>query len=158
MQDVGVEDEEGTELEAVFGAEGQKMWRALLGFTGNPELASDALAEAFAQALARGSELRSPSKWVWRAGFRIAAGELKHRPAPLLAPPETHEDSPDTAQDVIAALRRISPNQRAAVLLHDYAGYKSREVASILGMSPATARVHLSQGRRRLRKLLEAYR
>src|SRR2546430_12508817 len=41
--------------------------------------ASDAMAEAFAQALARGNELRSPQRWVWRAAFRIAAGELKAR-------------------------------------------------------------------------------
>ena len=29
------------------------MWRALVGCTADPEIASDALAEAFAQALAR---------------------------------------------------------------------------------------------------------
>ena len=42
--------------------------------------------------------------------------------------------------------------------MHDYGGYDTREVASILGMSRATVRVHLSRGRRRLRELLEDYR
>ena len=50
---------------------------------------------------------------------------------------------------------RLSPNQRAALILHHYAGYSTREIGQILGCSAATVRVHLSQGRRRLRSLLE---
>ena len=32
-------------------------------------------AEAFAQALRRGTAIRDPRSWVWRAAYRIAAGE-----------------------------------------------------------------------------------
>ena len=42
-------------------------------------MADDAVAEAFAQALRRRSEIREPGRWVWRAAFRIARGELKRR-------------------------------------------------------------------------------
>ena len=56
---------------------------------------------------------------------------------------------------MIAALRTLSPNQRGAVVLHDYADRPVEEVAATLGMARATVYVHLSQGRRRLRKLLE---
>jgi len=156
MLDIDVASAERSELEAVFRAEGEKMWRALLGFTGSPEMASDSVSEAFAQALARGGEIRSPSAWVWKAAYQIAAGELKRRSRghPTLVGPVS---DPDTRRDIVLALQRISPNQRAAVLMHDYAGYDTREVASILGMSRATVRVHLSQGRRRLRELLEDY-
>jgi RNA polymerase sigma-70 factor (ECF subfamily) len=157
MLDTYVASTERSDLEAVFRAEGQKMWRALLGFTGSPEMARDAVSEAFAQALARGREIRSPSAWVWKAAYQIAAGELKRRsrrdPTPVPPAPD-----PETRRDIVLALQRISPNQRAAVLMHDYAGYDTREVASILGMSRATVRVHLSQGRRRLRELLGDYR
>ena len=157
MLDVDVASDERRDLETVFRAEGEKMWRALLGFTGSPEMASDAVSEAFAQALARGREIRSPSAWVWKAAYQIAAGDLKRRsrrhPTPIDPMPD-----PDTRRDIVLALQRISPNQRAAVLMHDYTGYDTREVASILGMSRATVRVHLSRGRRRLRELLEDYR
>ena len=149
---------ERTALEEVFRAEGEKMWRALLGFTGSREIASDAVAEAFAQALARGAGIRSPSAWVWKAAFAIAAGELKkasRRPPSVEGRPS---ETPEARRDVVAALQRISPNQRAVVLLHDYAGYDTGEVAARLGSSRATVRVHLSQGRRRLRALLEDYR
>ena len=42
-----------------------------------------------------------------------------------------------------------------AIVLHDYADRPTREVAAVLGVSVATVHVHLSQGRRRLRTLLE---
>jgi RNA polymerase sigma-70 factor (ECF subfamily) len=158
VQDVEVGEETGTSLEDVFRTEGPRMWRALVGCTADPEIASDALAEAFAQALARGAQLRSPDRWIWRAAFRIAAGELKRRSKVEADPAERTEEMTETVQDIVSALRKLSPNQRAAVVLHDYAGYRSTEVASILGMSAATVRVYLSTGRRRLRHLLEDYR
>jgi hypothetical protein len=52
---------------------------------------------------------------------------------------------------VVEALRQLSPNQRLAVVLHDYADRPVGEVAATLGASRATVYVHLSQGRRRLR-------
>src|SRR5947208_16332565 len=67
------------EVERVYREKGDRMWRALLAFAGDPEVASDAVAEAFAQALRRGGEIRDPERWVWRAAFRIAAGALKER-------------------------------------------------------------------------------
>lgn len=63
---------------------------------------------------------------------------------------------PVAASEILEALARLSPRQRAAVVLHDHVGYSTREVAAILGSTAATVRVHLSQGRRRLRTLLEA--
>jgi len=36
----------------------------LLAFSGDPEVASDAVAEAFAQVLRRGDEIRDPERWI----------------------------------------------------------------------------------------------
>ena len=36
---------ERTELELIYGEHGSRLWRSLPGFTGDPEVASDALAE-----------------------------------------------------------------------------------------------------------------
>ena len=60
-------------LRAVFAAEHGRLWRSLLAYAGDPEVASEAAAEAFAQAVRRGEALRDPAAWVWRAAFRIAA-------------------------------------------------------------------------------------
>ncbi|MGH2392532.1 MAG: RNA polymerase sigma factor, partial [Candidatus Limnocylindria bacterium] len=76
------------ELEAVYRQEGDRLWRALVAFGRDPDLASDAVAEAFAQALRRGSGINDLPAWVWRAAFRIAAGELKRRPVAFDRIPE----------------------------------------------------------------------
>lgn len=64
-----VPDDEAA-LRSVFEAEHERLWRSLLAYAGDADLASDAPAEAFAQALWRGDGLRDPAAWVWRAAFR----------------------------------------------------------------------------------------
>lgn len=139
-----------------FREHGPKLWRSLLAFTGDPDLASDAMAEAYAQLLARGAAVEAHERWVWRAAFRIAAGELKDRRRRTadVAVVETYE-MPEPALDLIRALRHLSPNQRAVAVLRLYVDLPTREVARILGIGQATVRVHLSQARRRLRTVLE---
>jgi RNA polymerase sigma factor (sigma-70 family) len=115
------------------------------------------MAEAFAQALRGGDSIRAPLPWVWKASFRIAAGELKSRDRwrELVAAQETAAPQPDSsAAELVAALARISPKQRAAVVLHHYAGYPVKEVAEIIGSTAPAVKVHLSRGRKRLRELL----
>ena len=147
----------GGELERLYRERGDRLWRAVLAYAGDPEVASDAVAEAFAQALRRGTALRDPEAWVWRAAFRIAAGELadrRRRGAELPAGAGAAYLVPEPADDLVRALRALSPKQRASLVLHHYAGYPVREVATILGSTSAAVRVHLSQGRKRLRALL----
>jgi RNA polymerase sigma factor (sigma-70 family) len=155
VQDASVSLGPESDLERLFEAEAKRIWRALVAYTGDREVANDALAEAFAQALARGNELRSPQRWVWRAAFRIAAGELKARLRNRAITEDPGYEMPEPPHDLIATLAKLSPKQRAALILRHYAGYSTREVGQILGSSAATVRVHLSQGRRRLRHLLE---
>jgi RNA polymerase sigma-70 factor, ECF subfamily len=143
-------------FEAAYRQDGPRLWRALVVFTADRDLASDALAEAFAQGLARGDGVLDPIAWTWRVAFRIAAGALKDRRSiDDLAAPDRSYDVPEPLWDVFDALGKLSRNQRLAIVLHDYADRPTDEVAAILGASRATVHVHLSQGRRRLRRLLE---
>jgi RNA polymerase sigma-70 factor, ECF subfamily len=144
-----------SEVERIYREHGEHMLRTLLAFSGDPEVAREAVAEALAQALGRGPALRDPLAWTWRAAFRIARGELKRRRA--VGPPALQRpyEIPEPAVELVAALRSLSPSQRAAIVLHHVADRPVREVAAILGTSQAAVRVHLSRGRRRLRELLE---
>jgi RNA polymerase sigma-70 factor, ECF subfamily len=142
-------------LEAVYREDGPRLWRALVAYTADPELASDALAEAFAQAIARGEAIRDQTAWVWRVAFRVAAGDLKERRRREPLSVEPSYELPDPLTHVVDALRQLSPNQRLAVVMHDYADRTTDEIARVLGATRATVHVHLSQGRRRLRRLLE---
>lgn len=142
------------ELGRVFEEQAPKLWRAVLAFTGDREVTSDAVAEAFAQMLERGRAVRAPEPWVWRAAFRIAAGELKTRSRRARSVPEGVYEEP-APSDLLPALAQVSPRQRVALILHYYADLPVCEIASALGSSSAQVRVHLSQGRRRLRRILE---
>lgn len=142
-------------IERVWREQGERLWRSLVAYTADRELASDAMAEAFTQALARGTAVESTDRWVWRAAFRIAAGELKRRRRSRSSSGELVDEMPESVVDLVAALRTLSPNQRGAAVLHYYVDLPTREVARVLGCSQATVRVHLVAARRRLRVFLE---
>jgi RNA polymerase sigma-70 factor (ECF subfamily) len=155
--DASVTAADRRELEDTYREIAARLWRALVAYTGDRDVADDALAEAFAQAAARGSAIRAPDRWIWTAAFRIAAGQLRSRPDRQVSiPPQTGEDAAE-ALELLTALAKLPPKQRAALVLHYYGGYKAREIAAIVGSTAATVRVHLSAGRRRLRTLLEVH-
>jgi len=154
---MGVQVGEREDVEEVYRVHGRRLWWAVFGYAGDPEIASDAVAEAFAQALRGGDRIQSPLDWIWRVAFRVAAGELQRR---SLGSTREPEEDPGYEQDprvhgLLEALARLTPRQRASIILHYYAGYSAREVASLIGAAPATVAVHLHRGRRRLRELLE---
>jgi RNA polymerase sigma-70 factor (ECF subfamily) len=143
-----------TEVADLYRAEGPRIWRALFASTRDREVANDAVAEAFAQCIRRGDAVREPRAWVWRAAFRIAAGELQRRGALDDLPPDLPVTEPEIDR-VMPALASLTARQRTVVVLRYYAGYKPSEIAVILGTSAPTIRVHLMRARRRLAELLE---
>ncbi len=48
------------DLDTLYREEGDRLWRALFAFAHDREMASDAVAEAFAQCIRRGEAVRSP--------------------------------------------------------------------------------------------------
>jgi RNA polymerase sigma-70 factor (ECF subfamily) len=145
----------GSELGGLYALEGARLWRSVFAYAQDRAITDDAVAEAFAQCLRRGADVRDPRAWVWRAAFRLAAGELKARRrfVPIaegaLAPDET------AMVDLLAVLAQLPGNQRAAAVLRWYGGFDTHQIARMLGIGRGTVRVHLSRARRRLRSLLE---
>jgi DNA-directed RNA polymerase specialized sigma24 family protein len=142
-------------LGTLFEQEAPRLWRAVFAFAGDREIASDAVAEAFAQCLRRGGAVHDPRAWIWRSAFRIAAGELKDRGRWSPWPSDMAVDVPDDAEGLIATLGSLPPMQRAAIILRHYVGYDAGEIGAALGIGRATVRVHLSRGRRRLQAVLD---
>ena len=141
------------DFDALFRAEGDRVYRTLYAFTGGRgDVAQEATAEAFARAVAHGATLRDPVAWIYRVAFRVAIDELRRdrRQAPeqdrVVAPPEL--------TGLLEALRELSPNQRAAVVLHHVLDLDVAEVAERMGIATPTVRVHLHRARSRLRELL----
>jgi RNA polymerase sigma-70 factor, ECF subfamily len=149
-------------VERAYRDDAPRVWRAVYAYSGDPEIANDAVAEAFAQVLRRGDDVRDPLAWVWSAAFHVATDELRRRrrygELPEDAGYELAEDSGRVFPEwsgVEAALAKLSPAQRAAVVLHYFGGFRLAEIAEIGGISKATVGVHLTRARRRLKKLLE---
>lgn len=148
----GLSDVDG--LERLYRQQAAQMWRALTAYSGSRDVAEDAVAEAFAQAIGRGDAIRSPERWVWKAAYRIAAGELKQR---RRVSPEVDRPVDDAASsfELRDALLRVSPKQRAALFLFYYCGYEPREIARMIGSTQSAVRVHLFRGRKRLASMLD---
>jgi len=159
LHGVGTSNQELTlpneRFDDAYRADAERLWWALVAFTGDRELASDAVAEAFAQALNRGEAIRSPSAWVRTVAFRLAAAELKRRASFTHHIPERVYEMPEPAVDVVRALAALPQNQRASVVLHYYLDMPVTEVARVLGIAAATVGVHLFRARARLRNVLE---
>jgi RNA polymerase sigma factor (sigma-70 family) len=141
-------------FEAVYAQEADRLWRALFALSADTEIASDAVAEAFAQAMRRGTAIRDPRGWVWKAGFRIATGELKRRSSSVSTVPEGSYLDPEADTELLGALAQLPVGQRAAVILHYYADAPVSEISRQTGMSQLSVRANLSRGRKRLRQLL----
>lgn len=152
-------DDEGREaLELAYREFGGELWRAIYAYAGGlRDIADESVAEAFTQAGSRLSQIRSLRPWVYRAAFRIAAGELKRRAAQLVLDQQDRVgmvDQERDRQELTEMLKRLSPNQRAAFLLREVLGYSSPESARMLGVSEVAIRVHVHAARRRLREQL----
>ena len=147
-------DEVRDSVERLYRADGQRLWRAIVGFAASEEVADEAVAEAFAQLLRRGADVRDPDAWVWRTAFAIARGELKRlgEIRPVTDDPGALDAEPPW--DLIEALGVLSPQQRAVLILRDYVGHSSRATAEILDSTEPSVRVQLSRARRKARKEL----
>ncbi len=121
---------------------GPQLWRAILVYAGGP----------FARAIESDGVIRRPFPWLYRTAFRIAAAELRREDAPLPVAEAGFDDS--ATDDLMGALRQLSPSQRAAVFLHYRADLPVREVARLMGTSSAAVKVHLHRGRNRLPQIL----
>jgi RNA polymerase sigma-70 factor, ECF subfamily len=156
VQDHPVTKTAGLDVESLYRENRDRLWRAVYLWCGDREVATDAVAEAFAQALRRGSAIRAMLPWVWKAAFRIAAAELKRRSAPVgQAARPAPADTPIGTSVLEEVLARLPARQRAAIVLHYYAGYSLKEVADVLGTTVPAVGMRLTRARRRLRQLLE---
>jgi len=141
-------------IESVFDEHVASLYRTILAYTGGrSDVAEEAVAEAFARAAARWEGLRDPVAWLYRVAFNAATDELRRERRAL---DESPHDVPTPIEraELFDALRRLPDRQRAAIVLFYVLDLPVAEVAARMGVARPTVRVHLTQGRRRLRDLL----
>jgi RNA polymerase sigma factor (sigma-70 family) len=115
--------------------------------------------DAFVQLLLRWPKVaryQRPDAWVRRVAIRMAVRALRR--AALGRALEGELEAPTLPApvdvDLLAAVRRLPPAQRAAVVLFYFEDRPVAEIAQILGCAESTAKAHLFKARRRLAELL----
>jgi RNA polymerase sigma-70 factor (ECF subfamily) len=121
----------------------------------DPELARDAVQETLIRAWRDLRSLRDPSRfdaWLHRTAVRTClnvARRRRHRPievelSPLDAPGVPDHSTRIADREVVdAALRRLTPEGRAVIVLHFYLGLSLPETAAALGVPVGTAKSRL---------------
>jgi RNA polymerase sigma-70 factor (ECF subfamily) len=143
------------------------LWAYLARVTGDRQLADDLLQETFyrflraaathnneahrrnslyriATNLARDARRRS----VTRAAFSVAGDDIERVPSGDQA------GTTERTADFTRAMSRLKPNERAMLWLAYAEGASHREIADVLGLSPASLKPLLFRARRRLAALL----
>jgi RNA polymerase sigma factor (sigma-70 family) len=152
------------QLAAFFDAHYERMVRLAGLVCRNGGLAEDAVQAAMEQAWKRRSSLRDPGRMRWWLD-RIVVREairLNRRPWwSRLTATQTNEHAsllPDPAGETTpqrlalsAAFETLTPEQRAACVLHLHLGYGVAETAALMGAGVETTRSRLRLARRRLR-------
>jgi RNA polymerase sigma factor (sigma-70 family) len=141
-----------------FAEEHAKVFKALYFVTGNRADAAELMQDAFLKLWERWDEARitDPTGYLFRValnGFRS-----RHRRAVValrkaIPVSEQRDDflEAEMRADVRQLLLRLTPRQRAALLLVDLLGYPSEQAARIMRVRPGTVRTLATQGRRALR-------
>lgn len=150
----------GIALDRLITAVWPEAYRIAFSVLRDRGLAEDAAQEACAKIAASLGHLNNPggfASWSYRLIVRqaIDAGRRLRRAQPLdeIAHHAVEIDAVGQI-DLHQALGKLPLVQRAAVILHYYAGFNSSEIAAATGLPASTVRFHLMNARRMLRKAL----
>ncbi len=134
-------------------------WRML----GDAAEAEDISQEVFLKLHSRLAEFENqpnPAGWLYRVTVNLSLDRIRRR-RPTEEPEHliSHADSPEFSAikqqqlDKLARLlQRLSPQERAALILRDLEGLNSREVGEILNVSEETVRSAIFRAKEKLRQ------
>lgn len=154
-------------LASLFDSHQRRLFHLALRLCADREEARDLVQEAFLRAARqpRAVPEGEPGGEAWlvrtlvnlcRDRYRRLA--VRSRARQELMREGLHRHHPEDAQvaraTVQAALERLSPRRRAAIVLHELEGRPVRDVARLLGITEVTVRWHLLAARRELAREL----
>ncbi len=152
----------------LFGRHRDRLWAVAISKLGDPEEAADALQDAMISAFRRAASFRGDSAvttWLHRIVVNAALDRLRRKSARPTAtsgdeglldrlasggPLSDPSGATDTAIDVMTELRKLVPDQQAALVLVDMLGYSVSDAAEVLGVSEGTVKSRCARGRARL--------
>ena len=150
----------------IFRRHRDRMWALALRTTRDPEIAADAVQEAFIAAFRRADSFRGDSQvttWLHRIVVNACLDRLR-RTKPVVALPDAdrgdlgdvhdHLHSVEVRLDVHRALGQLPEGQRMALVLVDMHGLSIAEAASVLAVAEGTVKSRCARGRAAMVPLL----
>ena len=175
-----IAERDGAAFELMVDRHQGRVYRLASSILGNEADARDVSQDAFIRLYESAGRFDGRSRfstWFYRILVNLCIDhQRKNRWWKRMAPLESPGDDPDqrafdppsseagpedeamltqSIRRLRPALEKLSPQQRAAVLLQTQEGFTSREIGEVLKCSEATARVHVHRGIAQLRKLIE---
>lgn len=151
----------------------RRVFLIIYRIVGNVADAQDLTQEAFIKALQRQDQLKDPEKaahWLSRIASNAAIDFLRRRgratftgidealeplPTPVERSPEALLLRDERAAYLEEGLQKLTPRERAALILRDVEDLPAEEVARRLNCGKATVRSHIANARVKLRKYFE---
>ncbi|MGZ8613228.1 MAG: RNA polymerase sigma factor [Actinomycetota bacterium] len=151
------------DFDSFFHANFERVAKTAAFVTRDVGTGQDLAQEAFTRLLERWDEMTSADharNFAFRVAINLARSHLRKHFRVVLYGLRRRDDgggasttdSSDDWFEVSQALGTLSSRQRACVVLVDYADMDAAGAAKVLGLSPATVRVHVMRGRRALRE------
>jgi RNA polymerase sigma-70 factor (ECF subfamily) len=158
-----------TDAEEAYGSHGRELWALFYSQCSDPELARDALHEAFLRLCEyRGTPIADHRAWLLTVGrnwLRDAARRKKTaaNPSDILdslqgsqLDAETQAISLEMREGVRHALKALRPEDREALVFRYALGWSSERIAIATESTAAASDMRLSRARRRLARILES--
>lgn len=148
------------DIERVVTQYADTLYRLCLVIIRNEADAADAVQDTFYKYITKSPSFREPEHekaWLLRVATNISKNykrfTLMHNHVDI----ETLYDLQKEQQEyhLMDAINKLPVDYRMVIHLHYYEGYTAKEIASILGISQATALKRLERGRAQIRKMIE---
>ncbi|MFI6316748.1 sigma-70 family RNA polymerase sigma factor [Nonomuraea sp. NPDC050556] len=142
---------EQLEFEEFYRTSRDACLRAVLVGTGDPTLAEDLVAEAYAQAWGAWRKVRAhpaPRAWIVRTAFntRVSWWRRRRREVALAGhDAAAHQPAQGVDPALLAAVRRLPRRQREVVALRVFLDLDTEATARTLGIAPGTVTAHLAR-------------
>lgn len=147
----------------IFRRHRDRMWAVALRTTRDPEVAADAVQDAFLNAFRRAGSFRGDSQvttWLHRITVNACLDRIRRqRPTMDIADhdpvePRDRHHWVEVQLDVRRALDQLPEGQRLALILVDMHGLSIAEAAAVLEVAEGTVKSRCSRGREAMAQLL----
>jgi RNA polymerase sigma-70 factor (ECF subfamily) len=142
-----------------FEAERGRLFGALIIVTGNRAEAEELLQDAFLKVWERWERVAvmdEPVGFLYRTAMNLHRKRIRRAAVALrkgidLLPDIDELADVETRDEAVRLLGRLTPRERAAIVVTGYLGYSSEEAGGLLGIRAQTVRVLTSRARATLR-------